>query len=174
MKIKIEVFLIITLVFINLSCATLNREDEYCSILKEARRGETDFAFIKLKDYLREKPETTHKTGIRFAMCEYYLQTNNYRDAISELTKYIIDYPEDKSTVFARAILYKILIEYNGDPLVIEKLKKVFFSNYLFLAFSKSKAKSYTSIFNNTYKIIEYVDKIEVFKNNALFLKITP
>ncbi len=107
-------------------------------------------------------------------MCEYYVQIKDYRDAINELTKYIIDYPESKNSVIARIILYKTILDYNVEPSLLEKLKEQFFSKSLFLVFSDSKIKYYNSILNNTYKIVDYVDRIEIFKNDELFLKITP
>ena len=91
-----------------------------------------------------------------------------------KLSEYIKDYPDDKTAIFAQALLYKIILEGNQQPQLIEKMKENFFSKSLFLIFSKSKIKSYNSILNNTYEIADYVDKIEIFKNNGLFLKITP
>lgn len=166
--------LIAIFIFTNLSCATLSGESEYYAILKEIKTSEPDYVFMKLKNYLQEMSDSIHAQEIRFALCEHYFQTENYRDAINELSTYIIDYPDDKSTVFAQAIFYKTLLRYKGDSRLLEKLKERFFSQSLFLVFSESKVKHYKSILNNTYKISEYVDKIEFFKNNDLFLKITP
>lgn len=171
---KTSGLLLITLIFVNLSCATLTRESDYYRILKEIRSTNIAFSFIKLKDYLREHPNSIYKAEIKFAMIEYYFQIKDYRDAVSELTEYIMDYSEGKNTIFAKAILYKILLEYKDEPLLLEKLKETFFSKSLFLIFSDVKAKCYRSILNNTYKVIDYVDKIEVFKNDEPFLKITP
>lgn len=166
--------LIVVLIFTNLSCATLSRESEYYGILKEIKTSEPDYAFMKLKNYLKGMPDSVHAQEIRFALCEYYFQTENYRDAINELSAYLIDYPDDKSTIFVQAILYKALLKYKEDSRLLEKLKERFFAKSLFLVFSESKIKHYKSILNNTYKISEYVDKIEFFKNNDPFLKITP
>ncbi len=171
---KINNFLILALILINLSCVTANSERQYRVILKEIRSGDFGFSFIKLKNYLREYPDSIHKPEIIFAMAEYFFQIKDYHDSIDELTRYILDYPEDKGRVFAQAILYKIFLEYKDEPLLSEAIKESFFSKSLFLVFSESKIKYYTSALNNAYKIVEYVDKIEVFKNNEPFFKITP
>lgn len=167
-------FIVIILIFINLSCVTLDSDIRYYEAIEEVKSGNIDFAFLKLNNYLRENPNSIYDQEIRFAISEYYFQIKDYRDAIKQLTKYIIDYPEEKNTVFAKALLYKTLLEYKEDPLLAERLKETFFSKFIFLIFSDSKIKYYKSILNNTYKIVEYVDKIEVFKNDRLFLKITP
>lgn len=163
---------IFILILTGLSCAT--SRTEYHGIVREIKRGELDFAFLKLKDYLKEHPESTYVPRVRFAICEYYFQRKNYRNAIEELYKYIVDYPEDKSAVFTQAILYKILLEYRDESPLLEKLRKIFFSKYLFLVFSEAKIKHYRSIMNNTYKIVEYIDRMEFYKNNELFFKIAP
>lgn len=174
MKINTLKFAVAILIFINLSCITSTQDSQYYDALKEAKSGNADFAFMKLNNYLRENPDSIHTQEIRFAIGEYYFQIKDYRDAIYKLTDYIKDYPKDESIIFAQAILYKILLEYKKEPQLIQNLKENFFSKSLFLIFSESKAKYYKSILNNTYKIVDYVDKIEIFKNNGLFLKITP
>jgi len=173
-KINATESLVIILIFISLSCASLARENLYYDALREIKYGNTDFAFMKLNNYLRECPDSIHTQKIRFAIAEYYFQIQDHHDAIYRLTEYIKDYQEDKSTVFAWALLYKIISDYNKEPLLIEKIKEKFFAKSLFLIFSDSKVKHYRSILNNTYKIAEYVNKIEISKNDELLLKITP
>ena len=166
-------FIILILIFTSLSCAT-TQSSLYSEALRDIKSGSIDFAFMKLNNYLQEYPNSTRTPKIKFGIIEYYFQTKNYRNAIRELTKYIIDYPDEKSSVFAQAILYKILLEYKKDSPLIEKLKEAFFSKPIFLVFSDSKTKSYKSIFNNNYKIVDYVNEIEVYKNNELLIEITP
>jgi hypothetical protein len=161
------------LIVSGLSCATLTN-NVYDDAIKEINSGNIDFGFMQLSNFLRENPGSIYKPKIRFAMIEYYFQNKSYRNALDEVVKYIIDYPNEISGVFAQAILYRILQDYNGEPSLIEKIKENFFSKSVFLTFSDSKTKSYTSILNNTYKIVDYLDRVEVYKNNALLLEITP
>jgi len=173
--IKISGYFIILLIFFNLACATIiPAEKEYCNIVKEIRTGNADFVFMKMRDFSREYPNSIYTPKVRFAMAEYYFQTRNYPDAINTIISYITDYPDDKNTIFAYALLYKIISQRRGSPELLEKLKEKFFSKPLFLIFSETKIKSYNSILNNKYKIAEYVEKIEIFKNNELFCEVTP
>lgn len=165
---------IFLLAFLSLSCAVLNRDIQYYEAVEETKAGNINFAFLRLKSYIRDNPDSIYAPQARFAICEYYIENNNYRDAIEHLARYILDYPEEKNIVFAEALLYKTLMEYKGEPQFVEKIKEKLFSKSIFLLFSDSKIKRYKSIFNNTYKIVDYIDKIEVFKNDGLFLKITP
>jgi len=173
--IRISRYFIILIIFFNLACATINpSKKEYYNIVKEARSESADFVFMKMRDFLREHPESIYAPKVRFAIAEYYFQTRNYPDAINAIISYITDYPDDKSTIFAYAVLYKIISEHRGNPELLEKLKEKFFSKPLFLIFSEAKIKSYNSILNNKYKIAEYVEKVEIFKNNELFCAVTP
>ena len=174
MKIKKLEILAIILIFINLSCITSTSDTRYRDILKDVKSGNIDFAFLKLDNYLQEYPQSLHTPQIRFAICEYYFQSKSYRNAIYKLSDYIKDYPEDEVTIFAQMLLYKILSEYQKEPLLIERIKEDIFAKPVFLIFSDSKVKDYKSALNNVYRIVSYVDKIEVFRNNDLFLKVTP
>jgi tetratricopeptide (TPR) repeat protein len=160
-------------VFIS-SCATLTPAGDFNAFIKDIRKESPDFAFMRLSAYLRDNPGSAHTCEIRFALAEYYFQIKNYYDAFDELQYCIENDPKGKNAVFAYAMLYKIISEYPNDAEVLLKLKERFFSKSLFLVFSDSKTKSYTSILNNRYDVVDYVDKIEVFKNNEAFLEVRP
>lgn len=163
---------LVTLLFTNLSCVIF--DSRYSDILEEARSENIHFAFMKLQDYLRGNPDSRHTAKIKFAICEYYFEIKDYRDAIRKLSEFIIGYPRDQGINPAKALLYKSLLEYQQEGRLLEKIKENFFSKSLFLTFSETKTKHYRSLFNNDYKIVDYIDRIEVFKNNELILKITP
>ena len=167
-------YLVLLLVLLNLSCATSAGQDRYNEITRDAKAGNIDFAFVKLNSYLKEFPDSIHVAEARFAVCEYYFQIKDYRSAIYKLRDYIMDFPEEEATIFAQLLLYKILSEYKKEPALIEKIKESLFSKSVFLVFSDAKVKYYKSSLNNIYRILNYVDKIEVFRNNEPFLKITP
>lgn len=164
----------VILIFLNLSCLIPIKDKRYGDILREIKSGNNDFAFMKLKDYLQNYPDNRHTQELKFALCEYYYEIKDYHDAIPALVDYINAYQNYQATIFAQALLYKIMLEYNQQPQLTAKIKENFFSSSLFLIFSESKVKHYNSLFKNKYKIAEYLDHIEIFKNNELLLKITP
>ncbi len=166
--------LIIFIIFLNLSCVTLPGQKEYSALVKSLTMDSLDFSFIELKHYLHEYPDTPHAKKISFALAEYYFQIRDFRDAVTELTAYINDYGDDKSAIFAYFMLYKIISEQYQNENTLGKMREKFFSKSLFLMFAEAKTQSYKSILNNTYKVNEHIDNIEVYKNNDLFLKIIP
>lgn len=175
MKTKIVSCSIIALSIINTSCMTITKDNQYYyTAIEEARLGNFDFAFMNLNNYIWEYPDSIHTKDVKFAIAEYYFQTNNFRDAIYKLSEFIHDYHEEDTAIFAQALLYNAILKYKTEPKLTEKIKEAFFSKSIFLIFSELKVKQYKSILNNSYKIVDYIDRIEVFKNNELFLKITP
>jgi len=161
--------------FISLSCATLDPEQKkFHDAAKEARDGNADFAFMQFSEYLREHPQTLHTKDIKFAIAEYHLNVKSYRQAIPLLDKYLIDYAGDPRAVIAKVLLYKALSEFKDDPWVAQNARETFFEKSVFLVFSESKVRRYKSLLNNDYEIIDYVDRVEVFRNGELFFKITP
>lgn len=156
--------LIVILVFFNISCATGPK----------IKNDNPDIAFIQLKSYLNGHPNSPHTRKVKFGLAEYYFQINDYKDAIEALTSYISDYTPDRSTAFAYFMLYKIISENYQNGGILQKIKEKFFSKSMFLMFGEAKTHSYKSIFNNTYKAYEHIDRIEVYKNNEIFLQLTP
>jgi|SRR3989338_4414747 len=170
-------FIIIILVFFNISCVSLTKDNYYLDIIKEAKSGSVDFAFMKMRNYLKDNPDSKYVPEIKFSIIEYYFQINNYNEAISELSAYLNSYPQEQNSVFAYALLYKIILKYKKDskasPGLLRRLEDLFFSKPLFLVFAESKSKQYRSALNNTYKIVNYLDKIEIFRNGELFFEIS-
>lgn len=172
MKIDTAQYIAIILILLSASCSSIGGNAHYQNAIREARSGNADFAFMELRSYLQDYPDSPSAQHARFAISEYYFQNKNYREAIRELTEYISRYPEEKNTVFAQALLYKIFLEYKDQPGLLGKLKDIFFSKSIFLIFSESKTKSYKSILGNRYSIKEYVDKIDFFRNGDLLFEI--
>lgn len=175
MKRYLQVFLLAVFSLSTISCASVSKEQfTLKEALQEARAKNFDYAFLKLQEYLREYPASRHTKEVKFAIAEHYLLTKNYTQAIPALSDYVIEFASDNSSLFARMLLYKALSDYNVEAALVEKIKESFFSKSLFLLFSESKTRRYTSLLYNVYKIIDYVDRIEVHKNNELFLTLTP
>lgn len=171
---KILLLALILFCFVFLSCKTLCEDQEYSQISEEFPTDNDHTIFIKLKSFLEEYPNSSHAKEIKFAFCEYYFQTNNHRQAINDMAEYLNNYPGEKNTALILAMLYKELTRETKDTYLVEKIKKRFFAKPLFLIFKNAKITQYKSLLNNTYKIIDSVNKIEIIKNNEPFLTIAP
>jgi len=180
MKLK-HFILLVLLIFSNISCAIFKEDAAiYRDALNNVRLDNLDFAFMKFRELENNFPTSNYLAAVKFGMAEYLFLQGDYSNASSKLIEYIKEYSQSKAVVFAEAILYKILSEkMKGEDLkdtetIKGVIKKHYFSNSIFFIFSEYKTKSYYSVLGNRYRIYEYVDRIEVFKNNELFLKVTP
>ncbi len=181
MKSKITIFVLIffCLAFLS-SCASFSSVDTlYNEARVFAREGRLDFAFLSLKELLRQSPNYRHAAGVKFAIAEYHFSNSEFKAAIIALVDYLNHYPEDKFNIFAKGMLYKSisdvkLQESDKTQEIIKEIKKEFFASPVFFVFSEFKEKSVTSILGNSYLLKEYVDKIEIFQNDKLFLSVSP
>ncbi len=166
-------FLILLLIFASLSCSAI-LDPKYSQIREDVKAGQDDFAFLKLKEYAEENPKSPRLREIEFAIGEYYFQVHDYRNAIVQLSDYISKYPDAQNTIFAQAMVYRALDKYTDEPALTQRLKEKLFAKPVFLIFTASKNKTYKSILGNTYETVDYVDKIEVFKNGEPIIAIKP
>lgn len=164
-------------------CATFSQAGElYRSSIDDIHENRPDFAVIGLKNILKEYPDSPYAPKAAFALGEYYYDNGDYFNAINMLSSYIRNYPKDKGVVFAKLIVYKVIISLRKDneknkkqEALIKEIRKELFSEPLFLIFyDKKSPRSYRSVFSNSYLVYDYVDKIKVFRNDKDFIELTP
>ncbi len=164
-------------------CATFSETAErYRESLHDIQEGRTYFAVVNLGAILKQAPDSPYAPSCAFALGEYYFDNADYFNCIKMLSGYIHDYPKDNGVVFAKLIIYKIIENYKEkDSLsqqqenLIKQIRKELFSQPLFLIFYDRRIpRSYKSLFNNSYLVYDYVDKIKVFRNEKIFLELTP
>lgn len=175
--------LLIFCLFSHLGCARLSESGErYNEGLTAIRDGQNYFAVIHLKSVVNNDPQSPYAPSAAFALGEYYFDNTDYFNALRTLSDYIHSYPKDKGVVFAKLIIYKIITtsqngEFSGvqESALIKEIRKELFSQPLFLIFYDKKApRSYKSLFKNSYLVYDYVDKIKVFRNDKIFLELSP
>lgn len=156
--------------------------DWYRTSLEDIKDHRPYFAIINLKNILKNYPDSPYAPKAAFAIGEYYFDNGDNYNAIKWLSGYIRSYPDDKGVVFAKLIVYKIIVGYKKDnkvnkqqDVLIKEIRKELFSEPLFLIFyDKKSPRSYQSIFSNSYLVYDYVDKIKVFRNDKDFIELTP
>ncbi|MDP2910862.1 MAG: outer membrane protein assembly factor BamD [Candidatus Omnitrophota bacterium] len=149
----------------------------YDAAVRHIKKNQPDFALLEFRNVIRDFPKSPLAQKSMFAIAEYYYDNKMYYDAVRGFTGYIKNYPDSKANVFARAYLLKITEEIK-DPTWEEKkmfdsIKQDLFSEPLFLLFREYKETSYKSSFQNVFKIRYYIDNIEVYRNDKLFIKIS-
>jgi len=149
----------------------------YDAAIRYIKNKQPDFALLEFRSVIRDFPKSPLAQRSTFAIAEYYYDNKMYHDAIEDFAGYVKSYPDSKANVFAKAYMLKIIEEIAdpafGEKNMLEDIKKEFFSTPLFLLFQEYKETSYKSPSRNKFKIRYYIDNIEVYRNDQLFIKIT-
>lgn len=183
MKTRISVLFAMLALLCFSGCASLSETgDQYRSGLQEIREGRDYFAIIYLKSILKDAPQSPYAPSVAFALGEYYYDHADYFNSLKTLSAYVQDYPRHKGVIFAKLIIYKIMTDVKKeeklsekDDALIKEIRKELFAQPLFLIFYDRKApRSFKSLFGKSYLVYDYVDKIKVFRNDKIFLELSP
>lgn len=175
--------IVLLFVFAAAGCASLSESGErYRLSTQDIRDGRLYFALINLKDILRDDPGSPYAPQSAFALGEYYFDNTDYSSALTAFSDYIHRYPKHKGAIFAKLLIYKIMVEFKkGETLgeqesaLIAMIRKELFSQPIFLIFyDKKSPRSYKSLFQHSYFVYDYVDKIKVFRDDKIFLELSP
>ncbi|MFA5038575.1 MAG: hypothetical protein WC732_02720 [Candidatus Omnitrophota bacterium] len=176
------VFLLLAALAFCPGCALTETGERYHSAIQTFRQGQTYFSIMHLNSIIREDPQSRYAPSAMFALGEYYFDHEDYFNSIMTLSRYVRSYPKDKGVVFAKLIIYKIINEIKKEDEVgeqeaalIKEIRKELFSQPLFLIFYDRKfPRWYKSIFDHSYLVYDYVDKIKVFRDEKIFLALSP
>ena len=159
------------------SCASLTEPGTIYKIaLNNVKEKNLDSAFMNFRELARDYPNSPYSRNARFAMAEYLFTKKDYYDSLREFVSIIEDFPNTSQALFAKAIVYKALSEFSSKEIegLSSKIKREFFAQPIILVFSEYKTKSFKTLLGSHYTIKDYVDRVEIFKDNEIFLKITP
>lgn len=177
---KTKYLIIFTLILTLTSCANQSASGRlYHDAKVFAKEGRKDFAFLSLNEILRQNPNDRFAPEAIFGIAEYYYDTANYSQAVKEFAGLLKKYKSSKLGIFARAYLYKMIsdvkwLQSKDAVELAEAIKKEFFSKSAFFVFSEFKEVKAVSVLSNKYVLKEYVDKIDIFRNDKLFLSVSP
>ena len=177
---KPKYLIILILVLTLTSCANIHVSGQlYQDARIYVKEGRKDFAFLSLNELLRQNPNERIASQARFGVAEYYYDIADYSQAVKEFEGFLKSYKSSKLSIFAKAYLYRMISDVkwlqNKDATELaESIKKEFFSKSAFFVFSEFKEVKAVSVFSNKYVLKEYVDKIDIFRNDKLFLSVSP
>ncbi len=164
-------------------CASFSETaDHYRAGVSAFEDGQTDFAIIHLRRVINEAPESPYAPQSMFALGEYYYDNTDYFNSIKRLSSFIRQHPKDKGVVFAKVLIYKMITTFKAESALNEQeealmkeIRKELFSQPLFFVFyDKKSPRSYKSLFHHAYLVYDYVDRIKVFRDDKLFLELSP
>lgn len=174
---------ILLLVVAAAGCAGLSESGERYRIgTQDIRDGRFYFALINLKAILKDDPDSPYAPQSAFALGEYYFDNADFFNALTAFSDYIHRYPKHKGAIFAKLLIYKIMTDFKKDETpgeqenaLIGVIRKELFSSPIFLIFyDKKSPRSYKSLFQHAYLVYDYVDKIKVFRDDKIFLELSP
>jgi len=177
------VLLILSLSLGAAGCASFSESaDRFRSGVRAFEDGQTYFAVVHLRRVIEEDPDSPYAPQSRFALGEHYYDNSDYFNSIKMLSNFIKKTPEDKGAVFAKLLIYKMITTFKEESSLTEQeevlmteIRKELFAQPLFLMFYDEKApRTYKSLFHHTYLVYDYVDRIKVFRDDKLFLELSP
>lgn len=130
--------------------------------------GERDFGFMQFHSLLRLSISSPYYHDALFATGEYYFASANYFDAYTSFSKFVELYPRSDALPFAVVYLLKMeQMQAQGSEYDLKK--KVITFKQLSLLFSEYKEYPYNSPMGLKYKAVYFIDRLEVYINEALF-----
>lgn len=136
--------------------------------------ADRDLLFLEVQHRLREEPSSALSPSRRFAAGEYLFEAGNFTQARDSFLKADEDEAAGFHGVLAKVYLTKIaLLEKDPDAVgALERLKKALSDKRFLSVFGEKRQERWVSPLKNHYTLIESVDKLEVYLNDALFYEI--
>ncbi|MCK4993468.1 MAG: outer membrane protein assembly factor BamD [Candidatus Omnitrophica bacterium] len=171
---KISFLVIIFTVFMTLSSAGFAQSDtSFYNTAKDAvATGDKDYAFMCFRSLLKLTHESRYHKEALFATGEYYYSIGDYRSADKAFSSFIDAYPKDEALPYSIVYLLKLSKQMQISKTIEDLRKQVITFKQLSLLFSEFKELSFISPLNLHYKAIYFIDRIEIYINEALFEKI--
>ena len=145
----------------------------YSAALQEAESGNRDFAYMQCRALLENYPDSKYASDAAFAIGEYYFIAADYEQAAEAMSNFINEYSDSKGLPFVLMYLLKVSQINKNEPLA-EKLKnKIISLKRLSFLFQESKGYAYKSPLRMQYRMIYYIDKVELYVDDKLFEKIS-
>ena len=177
------IFILILLTFLLLSPSkTLLAEGSLQEELQRAalygKEEKWDFAFLELREILRQYPDGPHVSEVEFSIAEYLFQQGSYSEAWETLKGCLSKFTP-ASTQFLLARVYLLLCQEKTNvntpttKLLLGELKRELSSQKFFVAFDERRTRTWQSPLGIRYTLHEFVDRLEILKNEASFYTIS-
>ena len=161
--------------------AVVFAERELAASLQEAARygkeGRIDFAFLELRELLREHPEGPHVPEVEFAIGEYYFLQRDLLEARQTFLSCLSKIPFDSiPRLLCQIYLLKCEEKKGGSEMshrLLVQLKQELSSKKFFKAFDEKQTRSWESSLGTLYTLNEFVNRLEILQNGQAFYTVT-
>ncbi len=138
--------------------------------IKSARSGNVAFAFMSFYQLLENFPKSQFTEKALFGLGECYYLLFAYKDAYETFTRIIEDDPQSEAKIFILAYCLEFARKDGKKDLAKSIKKEIVTNRQLSLVFSDFKEHIFESIFS--YKAIYFIDKVEIYRDEELFIKV--
>ena len=140
--------------------------------VRSAKQGEYDFAFMDFNTILQSYPSSHYCLAAEFALGEYYFLQNNLQMASDEFKDLYTKYPQHQEALIALMYLFKIAqIQDHPDDMKDYRNKTASFRQLAFI-FNEKKSFKFLSGLQHKYKLVYYINKVELYVNGELFTEV--
>ena len=135
----------------------------YHHIQTSVRRGNLDFAYMQMRNILRDYPHSRYRDQAMFGMGEYHFLIPQYKQAEAMFNQYLDNFPDSKGTLFALCLLHQIA-EFQSDAAKALDLKnRIIKYKQVSLIFREFQEYKFVSPLNRTYRAVFHIDRIDFF-----------
>jgi len=168
----IFILLLITCLFVPNSYCGEDKELYYKGV-KQARHGKTDEAFTYFHIVLNNFDQSSRfNENSLFSVGEYYFSIGAQYETESTFRKVANEYPESITGLLALGYLFN-LANKKADKKQLECLKKEIEGfKQVSLLFRDSEEFSYLSAMQKEYKVVYFIDKVEIYIDGELFQEV--
>ncbi len=155
------------------TCVKASETDlEWKEAIGFARAQENDFAFMDFRGVLDDCPDSRYCLAAEFAQGEYYFLQNNLPMARDAFKSFYAKYPRHQEALIALAYLFQIAkIQDRPDDIKEYRNKAASFRQLTFI-FNDKKFFKFLSGFQRKYKLVYYINKVELYVNGQLFTEV--
>ncbi|MFH1776902.1 MAG: hypothetical protein ABH952_05015 [Candidatus Omnitrophota bacterium] len=177
---KFTLLLTLALIFFTASGFTINFKAS--KAFKEGKseyiNGNVPYALLNLRYVLYTYPSSVCSKNAEFGLGECYFELLSYQKSFEHFENYLAAYPDDLNNICAKIYILKITSTSPANLKLFQsytnKVKKELYDKPFFLAYQDYKGKILITPLGNKFEFREYVNRIEIYKNDQLFYKIIP
>jgi tetratricopeptide (TPR) repeat protein len=137
-----------------------------------AKRGEPDFAFMDFRMLFDTCPDFFRRSAVEFSLGEYYFSQHMFSLAIPQFEDLYAKDPKGREALVALVYLYKMAEAGGRLEAAKDYQKKIITSHPVVFIFKNSQSVEYFSGFQHKYKVVFYINRIEVLIDGNLFVEI--
>lgn len=164
--------ILIVFSFMLISFLAYSQEDLslYREGIKAARAGDVEFAFMNFRQLLTGFPKSQFTEKTLFSLGECYYLFSDYKSAYETFIRIIENNPQSETKIFILAYCLEFARKDGKEELAKSIKKEIVTDRQLSLLFSDFKEHTFESI--RSYKAIYFIDKVEIYIDEELFIKV--